>query len=179
MSNRVSAARRALPLLLVFPIAAALGACGSESTHEHQPVAKLEHTGAGHVPTIVLSGLGMQRLGIQTAPVAAVPGAPEPKPVARYVRIHRRLVRQVTQPPSPPRTGPTATVPYSALVYETDGTPAVYTQSSPGTYTRATLSVAYVSGDTVYVNSGPPPGTRVVTVGAEELLGVENGVGES
>ena len=62
-------------------------------------------------------------------------------------------------------------------MYESDGTAAAYTQASPGTFTRAALSVGYISGNTVFLNSGPPPGTRVVTVGAEELLGVENGVG--
>jgi hypothetical protein len=169
--------RRALITLALLPVAAVLAACGSEGSQHGQPTARLEHLGPSHVPTVVLSQLGMQRIGIQTAPVSALPGAPAPKPFVRVVRIGRHLERQIVHPAAPLRTGPTAMVPYAALVYESDGTPAVYTQSSPGVYARATLSVAYISGDNVFLNLGPPPGTRVVTVGAEELLGVENGVG--
>jgi hypothetical protein len=169
--------RRALVTLALVPVAAVLAACGSSESQHGQPTARLERVGPSHVPTIVLTPVGMQRIGIQTAPVSALPGAPTPKPFVRVVRIGRRLQREIVHPAAPPRTGPTAIVPYSALVYESDGSPAVYTQSSPGVYTRATLSVAYISANNVFVNSGPPPGTRVVTVGAEELLGVENGVG--
>jgi hypothetical protein len=36
--------------------------------------------------------------------------------------------------------------------------------------------VARIDGDSVYLLKGPRPGARVVSVGAEELLGVETGV---
>ena len=34
-----------------------------------------------------------------------------------------------------------------------------------------------ITGDSVYISSGLTPGMSVVTTGAEELLGVQNGVG--
>lgn len=68
--------------------------------------------------------------------------------------------------------------PYSALVYEPDGTPAVYVSVGPLEYTRYFVTVDSISGGTVYVRSGVRNGMNVVIQGAEELLGAQNGVGE-
>jgi hypothetical protein len=38
---------------------------------------------------------------------------------------------------------------------------------------RAPIDIDEVDGNTVILNSGPPPGTRIVSVGGEELLGTE------
>jgi hypothetical protein len=141
---------------LVSLLAGGTAACGGSSPAgpAQPPVAKLEHIGASQVASIVLTALGAQRIGIQTGSVAA---------------LARRS--------QPTRSGASAMIPYAALVYEPDGAPVVYTNPSPGVFTRAPVSVAYIAGDSVYVSRGPAPGTRIVTVGAEELLGVENGVG--
>ena len=70
-------------------------------------------------------------------------------------------------------------VPYDALVYEPDGNPAVYVATGALTYTRYLVPVATISGNTVYLKAGSlPANATVVTQGAEELLGVQNGVGE-
>jgi hypothetical protein len=118
------------------------------------PVARLEHIGGSQVASIVLTALGAQRIGIQTGSVAAL----RPRPVLT-------------------RNGANAVIPYAALVYEPDGAAVVYTNPSPGVFTRASVSVSYIAGASVYLSRGPAPGTHIVTVGAEELLGVENGVG--
>jgi hypothetical protein len=83
------------------------------------------------------------------------------------------------------RTGPAVTmpdevaVPYDALVYEPGGEPAVYVATGPLTYTRYLVPVTSIAGNTVYLKPGSlPGGATVVTQGAEELLGVQNGVGE-
>jgi hypothetical protein len=83
------------------------------------------------------------------------------------------------------RTGPATAsngeiaVPYGALVYEPDGNPAVYVATGALTYTRYLVPVATISGNTVYLKAGSlPANATVVTQGAEELLGVQNGVGE-
>ena len=71
------------------------------------------------------------------------------------------------------------TVPYSALVYEPDGAAAVYVVTGTLTYTRFLVQVTTIAGPTVYLGAGAlPAGASVVTQGAEELLGVQNGVGE-
>ena len=38
---------------------------------------------------------------------------------------------------------------------------------------RAPIQVASIQGDTAVLSDGPAPGTEVVTVGGEELLGTE------
>ena len=75
-------------------------------------------------------------------------------------------------PAGPGRT----VVPYSALLYQIDGSSVVYTATAPLTYTLVTISVASIQGNQVYL-TGLAPGTTVVTVGGEELLGVQDGVG--
>jgi len=68
-------------------------------------------------------------------------------------------------------------VPVGAVLYEANGQTAVYTQASPLVYTIKFITVATINGNQVVVGSGLTPGTVVVTQGAEELLGVQNGVG--
>jgi hypothetical protein len=67
-------------------------------------------------------------------------------------------------------------VPYSALLYQSDGSSVIYTVTGPLTYTLVTVSVTGIQGNQVYL-TGLAPGTDVVTVGGEELLGVQDGVG--
>ena len=80
------------------------------------------------------------------------------------------------------RTAPVAAgpgglvVPYSAVVYEPDGTSWVYVQTKELTYQRAPITISSISGDQVTVTSGPQPGTQVVSQGAAELVGVETGI---
>ena len=69
-----------------------------------------------------------------------------------------------------------AVVPDSALLYQPDGSSVIYTVTGPLTYTLATVGVASIQGSQVYL-TGVKPGTTVVTVGGEELLGVQDGVG--
>jgi hypothetical protein len=74
--------------------------------------------------------------------------------------------------------GGAATFPYAALLYEPNGQTAVYVATGTLTYTRHFVKVDAITGGQVTVTSGVTPGERVVTDGAEELLGVQNGVGE-
>jgi hypothetical protein len=72
--------------------------------------------------------------------------------------------------------GSQAVVPYSALLYQPNGDSAIYAVSGPLTYTLVPVAVARILGNQVYL-TGLHPGTTVVTVGGEELLGVQDGVG--
>jgi hypothetical protein len=101
-----------------------------------------------HGLSVVLTPLGAQRIALRTVHAATVHGGE-------------------------------VAVPYGALVYEPSGNPAVYVATGPLTYTRYLVPVALISGQTAYLKHGSlPAGTPVVTQGAEELLGVQNGVGE-
>jgi hypothetical protein len=64
-------------------------------------------------------------------------------------------------------------VPYSALIYWTDGNTWVYVNSKGLTFRRERVDVDYIQGGRAVLRSGPPVGTRVATVGGEELLGSE------
>jgi hypothetical protein len=101
-----------------------------------------------HGLSVVLTPLGAQRIALRTGRATAAPGG------------------QVA-------------VPYGALVYEPAGEPAVYVATGALTYTRYLVPVTVIAGQTVYLKpGGVPAGATVVTQGAEELLGVQNGVGE-
>ena len=101
-----------------------------------------------HGLSVVLTPLGAQRIALRTGRATAAPGG------------------QVA-------------VPYDALVYEPAGEPAVYVATGPLTYTRYLVPVTVIAGQTVYLKpGGVPAGATVVTQGAGELLGVQNGVGE-
>ena len=71
-----------------------------------------------------------------------------------------------------------ATLPYTALLYESNGQAAVYVESGQLTFTRHFVTVTTIVGSTVTVRSGVTPGDRVATDGSEELYGVQNGVQE-
>src|SRR5436190_7410523 len=67
-------------------------------------------------------------------------------------------------------------IPYASVLYEPDGKAITYTNPAPLQYVRAPVVVKRFKGNVAYLKSGPPSGTRVVTVGADEILGVEQGV---
>ena len=71
------------------------------------------------------------------------------------------------------RTDGGTVVPYAALIYDPQGVAWVYTNPEPLTFQRAEVVVDRIVDDDVWITDGPPPGTRVVTVGATEVYGAE------
>jgi predicted small secreted protein len=130
----------ATPFAVVAAVALLAGCSQSTTSGGGQPPpAQFVHG------SVVLTPLGVQRLGLQTATSAAA--------------------------------GKQTIVPAGALLYESNGQTAVYTQTTPLIYTIRFITVATISGNVVVVGSGLSPGTVVVSQGAIELLGVQNGVG--
>jgi hypothetical protein len=74
-------------------------------------------------------------------------------------------------------SGPETTVPYSAILYDKSGATWAYTNPEGLVFVRAEVTVDRVAQGVAYLGAGPDPGTKVVTVGAAELWGVETGVG--
>jgi hypothetical protein len=68
-------------------------------------------------------------------------------------------------------------VPYSAVVYETDGETWVYASTDDLSFVREHIVVREIEGDRAVLTEGPPAGTEVVTVGVAELFGAEHGIG--
>jgi len=134
-------------LIVVAVAVAALAGCNRTSVAAG-PSPPPAHVTAGPHGTVsvVLTPLGAQRAGIQTA-----------------VAISASRGRQ-------------AVVPYSALLYQPGGDSVIYTVTGPLTYTLVPVAVVSIRGNQVYL-TGLHPGTAVVTVGGQELLGVQDGVG--
>lgn len=64
-------------------------------------------------------------------------------------------------------------IPYAAILYDAHGNTWTYTSAESLTFVRSPITVDFILGDQVILSAGPPSGTVVVTVGAEELYGSE------
>jgi hypothetical protein len=125
---------------------------GSETSADTASLAgpaSVEHIEGSDLSRVTLSERAIERLDIQTIQVReeTVSGTP------RHV------------------------IPYSAVLYDPDGTTWAYTNPEPSVFVRHQISVDYIDGDIAVLTDGPPIGTTVVTVGATELYGTEYGVG--
>ena len=69
-------------------------------------------------------------------------------------------------------------VPYSAVIYDAEGHSWVFTTGEELSYVKAPITIDRIDGDRAILAEGPPVGTAVVSQGAEELFGVEDGIGE-
>jgi hypothetical protein len=69
-------------------------------------------------------------------------------------------------------------IPYAAVLYDPNGQTWTYTNPEPLVFLRAPIDVVHIDGSRAVLSKGPLPGTKVVTVGAAELLGAEYEVGE-
>jgi hypothetical protein len=125
-------------------VSAGLTGCGAAASPPVPPSARLVPVPGSSVGKILLTPVGAQRIGIQTARAGAY--------------------------------GTDIVITYSAIVYDPTGNTYIFTNPAPLTYTEVKVRVDYISGALAYLASGPSPGTLVVTVGAEELFGVETGV---
>lgn len=64
-------------------------------------------------------------------------------------------------------------IPYSAILYDTEGNTWTYINPEPLVFVRHPITVDHIDGDKVVLSDGPDAGMQVVTVGAAELYGAE------
>ena len=114
--------------------------------------AKVEAVGQTGLHRVVLTPEAAERLGIQTAQVREAGGA----------RI-------------PTGAGQETVVPYAAVYYDIHGATWVYANPEPLVFVRHRISIDRIDGDRALLSEGPQPGTRVATVGVDELVGTEFG----
>jgi hypothetical protein len=69
-------------------------------------------------------------------------------------------------------------IPYDAVLYDAEGATYVYVSPEEFVYQRAPIEVKRINGDVATLSKGPSVGTKVVTVGAQQIYGAEFGVGE-
>jgi hypothetical protein len=108
---------------------------------------------AGLLHRIQLSADAAARIGLTTDTVRAVPGAGGKGAAGREVSVAA-----------------------AALLYDQDGATWVYEQTAPLTFQRARVALSRVVGELAVLSAGPSAGSSVVTLGAAELRGSEDGV---
>jgi hypothetical protein len=69
-------------------------------------------------------------------------------------------------------------IPYASVVYTPNGRAFTYTSPEPRVFVRQFIVVDTIKGREAILSHGPPVGTSVVTVGSQELFGVEYQVEE-
>ena len=75
------------------------------------------------------------------------------------------------------QTGANLSVPYAAVIYDSEGATWSYVNTAPLVYLREEITVDRIDGETAILSAGPAAGTPVVTTGSAELYGAEIGVG--
>jgi hypothetical protein len=139
-------ARKPVLMGLAAAFALFLAGCGSAGAAPPDP-ATLKPVAGSSVQQVQLTGRAMQRIGLATQPVRAASGAgPD---------------------------GARRQLPYSAVVYDTDGSTWAYVSTGNRTFVRERIAIAGIDGGTAFLTAGPAAGVQVVTVGAPELLGAE------
>jgi hypothetical protein len=72
------------------------------------------------------------------------------------------------------RIGGREVVPDAAVIYDPGGGTFTYSSPKPLTFVRHDVTVDHINGTKAVLKKGPPVGTAVVTVGSQELFGLEN-----
>ena len=130
---------------LVIGAAAILAGCAT-ATPAETPPALIKPVADSQIPQLQLTEQAVHRLGIVTQPV-------------RPTTTAGHAVREI--------------IPYSAVVYDTDGSTWTYVNTAARTYERKPITVTEIDGAAALLSAGPAAGTPVVTVGGAELLGTE------
>jgi hypothetical protein len=126
-----------------------LAGCAAVSAPEEPPPATVQAIAGSPVQQVQLTAQAMHRLGITTRPIRA-----------QTVTLAGR-------------SGSHKVIPYSAVVYDTDGSTWTFVNIAARTFVRKRITVDAIKGSRAVLAKGPAVDTAVVTVGAAELLGTE------
>lgn len=120
--------------------------------------------------------------GTEAAPVSfEAPAMVEPidgSELSRLVLTASAIERLDVQTTPVTAVGERSMVPISAVIIDPEGRRWVYTNPEPRVYVRAELGAVWDEGAQSYFETGPEPGTQVVTIGVPELYGTEFGIGK-
>jgi hypothetical protein len=132
-------------------VAALAGCAGASAPATESPVRLTAVKAADGTPIkqVELANHAIQRLGITTG------------------TVHNAAVTLAGV------AGEHKVVPYSAVVYDSDGSSWTYVNTAPRTYLRQRITILEIRGEVAVLTAGPADGTVVVTRGAPELLGAE------
>ena len=144
---------RSFAVLALVGTLVVVSGCNREQVAEKYHPAKTEETAVKGIMKITLEPRAAERIGLETAPLAEATVTVKGQTTTRMV------------------------MPYGALMYDTKGETWAFTNPEPLVFIRHKVAVESIDGDRVILTEGPPAGTAVVTVGAAELMGVENKYG--
>lgn len=74
------------------------------------------------------------------------------------------------------KNGSGTVIPYSAVIYSPAGETWAYVNPESLTFVREAIVIDRIDGDRALLSEGPSPGTKVASVGVQELFGAESGV---
>jgi len=126
-----------------------LAGCGGANAPEEPSPAIVKAIAGSPVQQVQLTERAMRRLGIATSAIRAA---------------------KVTLAD---RTGRYKVIPYSAVVYDANGSTWAYLTTAARTFVRQRITVGAIEGSNAILTAGPAVGSAVVSVGASELLGTE------
>lgn len=140
-----------LGLALVAGMAAiivyAVATGGAATVAAAHEPATVTHIAGSDEARVTLTASAMKRLDVQTAVVAATKGK------AQMV------------------------VPYGAVIYDATGQAWVYASPAPRTFVRERITIDRIEGARVFLSAGLTAGSKVATVGVQELYGTEFDIG--
>src|SRR5262245_15725562 len=128
---------------------------------------------------LFLTGCAAASAGQEPSPavVKSIPGSAIKQLQLTEQAIHRLGITTVAvrtgQAAVDGRRGTYKLIPYSAVVYDNDGSTWAFVNTGPRTFVRQRITTGEIQGSTAVLAAGPAPGAAVVTVGAPELLGTE------
>lgn len=137
-----------------------------------------------HSRWIIAAALLLSLAGCEKEVKSAVAVSPKPPPAATQVpegpkRITLKdleIKRLGIELAEVTKSGDRLTMPYNALLYDPSGGEWAFASLEANVYQRTALKVEAIEGDKAYLSSGPAVGTKLVTMGAAELYGIEFGV---
>jgi hypothetical protein len=144
MNHHASRWMAIILLLCCLPLMGCNHAPEAAAAEETGP-AKVEHLDGAEPTKVTLTEEAATRLDIQTE-------------VAKDEMVRGSMRR---------------TIPYAAILYDTEGNTWTYTNPEPFVYMRHRVVVDFIDGEMAVLTEGPAPGTKIVVIGAEELFGSE------
>jgi hypothetical protein len=111
---------------------------------------------------------------VEPAVVEHLEGA-EPTRITLTAQAAKRIDVQTAEVKSAEADGASQVIiPFDAVLYDTEGNTWTYINPKPLIFVRHGIVVDHIDGDQAVLSDGPPAGTAVVTVGAQELFGSES-----
>ena len=126
--------------------------------------------------TLILAGLLLSACGPkESGPEKIVPSQLEPidgTDLSRVILTEKAAERIGIETVTASGTS----VPYAAVIYDTEGHTWIYTNPEPLTFVREPIVIDHIEGDTAVLAESLASEFNVVTVGVAELYGTETGV---